>query len=188
MTNRVHRAALEYARRGWPVFPCLPGTDFCVNPGGLAGASTDPAEIDDWFARLPQLNLAVATGYPGPDVLDLGDERDEDSFCATLHLYAGGFLDGAAATVETPGGGRHLYYRGTTQDTARLLDWGIGFHSTGGYVLAPPSVTQTGRYEGGTVTSHPGYLNWAAATRLLDLNRHPERDPEQPDYEPEGGS
>jgi hypothetical protein len=173
MTNRVHQAALEYAGRGWPVFPCLPGRKWPATQRGRTDATTDPARIDAWFAENPELNLAVATGFPGPDVLDI--DTSPGAFPATLQLYKAGFLDGAAALVRTPSGGQHLYFRGTDQGTSRLLDQGLGFHSQDSYVLAPPSATAAGRYLGGTIMSDPGYLNWSAAARLLEPSRTQQR-------------
>jgi Bifunctional DNA primase/polymerase, N-terminal len=178
MTNRVHRAALEYAGRGWPVFPCLPGRKWPAIPYGRADATTDPAQIHAWFAENPDLNLAIATGFPGPDVLDI--DTSADAFPATLQLYKAGHLDGAAALIRTPSGGQHLYFRGTDQATSRLLDQGLGFHSQDSYVLAPPSKTDAGRYLGDTITSDPGYLNWGAAARLLDPSRSQQRSADPP--------
>jgi hypothetical protein len=176
MTSRVHRAALDYAGRGWPVFPCLPGRKWPATPRGRADATTDPDRIDAWFAGHPELNLAVATGAPGPDVLDI-DYRGTgaDAFPATLRLYEAGFLDGAAAQVRTPSGGMHLYFRGSEQGTSRLLDQGLGFHSRDSYVLVPPSETAAGRYFGGTLMSDPGYLDWDAAVQLLGPSRGQQR-------------
>ena len=69
--NPVHRQALAYAERGWPVFPCLPGRKAPATMHGHLDATTNPAQISAWFARRPGLNLAIATGAPGPDVLDV---------------------------------------------------------------------------------------------------------------------
>src|ERR1700684_1789951 len=61
-------AALQYAGRGWPVFPlhtptlngCSCGDPECEGVGkpprtrhGLSDASTDPAKIRAWWARWP---------------------------------------------------------------------------------------------------------------------------------------
>ena len=65
------RQALAYARRGWPVFPCQPGQKIPATRHGYHDATTDQEQITGWFARHPGRNLAVATGAPGPDVLDV---------------------------------------------------------------------------------------------------------------------
>ena len=71
MTSARLRQALEYAARGWPVFPCNAGQKTPATAHGHRDATTDPAQITAWFTRNPHRNLAIATGAPGPDVLDI---------------------------------------------------------------------------------------------------------------------
>ena len=71
MTDTTLRQALAYAARGWPVFPCLPGQKIPATAHGYRDATTDEQQITDWFGRHPGWNLAIATGAPGPDVLDV---------------------------------------------------------------------------------------------------------------------
>src|SRR5512146_854195 len=83
-SNAVLKAALEYARRGWQVFPCY-GTNeqneclcdkgrLCENTGkhpitpqGFKNATTDEKQIKAWFGPLAfggtnRRNVAIATG------------------------------------------------------------------------------------------------------------------------------
>jgi hypothetical protein len=46
----------------------------------------------------------------------------------------------ATFTVGTPGGGRHLYFKGSLPSTVRKLGRGIDTRGVGGYVLIPPSI------------------------------------------------
>ena len=87
MTNHVLRQALDYAERGWPVFPCRPGQKTPATLHGYLDATTDPGQVIAWFGRHPELNLAIATGAPGPDVLDI-DQRGQagDGFPALAQL------------------------------------------------------------------------------------------------------
>ena len=71
MTDATLRRALAYAARGWPVFPCQPGQKIPATTHGYRDATTDPDQITAWFSRHPGRNLAIATGAPGPDVLDV---------------------------------------------------------------------------------------------------------------------
>jgi putative DNA primase/helicase len=70
-------AALGYAARGWPVFPCNPknkqpllGADKDENQkpirgtGGLKKASTDPEQIRAWWKRWPNALIGLCTGHP----------------------------------------------------------------------------------------------------------------------------
>jgi hypothetical protein len=132
--------ALGYARRGWPVFPCRPGRKEPDTPHGFKDATTDPELITVWWTCVPGRNVAIATGAPGPDVLDI-DVRPGGSGYPALHqLRRAGLLEVPAVAMATPSGGMHLYYPGTEQTSGRLPDCYLDFKATGGYVLAPPSV------------------------------------------------
>ena len=138
--NPTLRQALAYAARGWPVFPCQPGEKTPATTHGYRDATTDPEQITAWFTRHPDRNLAIATGAPGPDVLDIDHHGPAgNGYAALARLRAAGLLDGAAAYVRTPSGGLHAYFTGTTQRNGHLPARHLDFRSAGGYVLAPPS-------------------------------------------------
>jgi hypothetical protein len=108
MTGTRLRYALTYAARGWPVFPCQVGQKAPATAHGHLDATTDPAQITAWFSRNPSWNLAIATGAPGPDVLDVDDHGPAgNGYAAFARLSKAGLLDGAAAYVRTPGGALH---------------------------------------------------------------------------------
>ena len=120
-SNPALDRALAYARRGWPVFPCHPGEKTPATTHGYRDATTDPAQITAWYTRRPDANLAIATGHPGPDVLDVDDYGPgRNGYGALAQLRDAGLLDNAAAYLRTPGGGLHAYYTGTTQRCAHL--------------------------------------------------------------------
>src|ERR1700759_1717231 len=59
--------ALDYARRGWPVFPCnpMPGRGINKAPlisGGLNSASRDPEQIRAWWKHWPNAMIGVPMG------------------------------------------------------------------------------------------------------------------------------
>jgi hypothetical protein len=175
--------ALAYARRGWPVFPCHPGEKTPATTHGYRDATTDPEQITTWYTRRPDANLAIATGAPGPDVLDVdycGPGRN--GYAALDRLRAAGHLGGAAAYLRTPGGGLHAYYTGTTQRCAHLAAHHLDFLSTGGYVLAPPSAIDGRPYQLIKTTGRTGTLDWTAASQLLQPDRQPQHS--QPDPAP----
>jgi hypothetical protein len=167
--------ALYRAERGWPVFPCQPDSKVPATRHGHHDATTDPAQIREWFSR-PGPNLAVATGAPGPDVLDV-DTRGSagNGFAALARLQAAGLLDGAAALVRTPSGGLHVYFAGSRQRTAHLPGRHIDFLSQGGYVLIPPSQIAGKPYRHAKALEGDGELDWHAAARLLEPARNPRR-------------
>jgi len=103
MTGDTLRQALAYAGRGWPVFPCQPGQKIPATTHGYRDATTNPRQITEWFTRHPGRNLAVATGAPGPDVLDIDQHGPAGSgFPAFARLRQAGLVTGASHYVRTP--------------------------------------------------------------------------------------
>jgi hypothetical protein len=163
---------LAYTSRGWLVFPCQPGGKEPATRHGFRDATTDPDRIRSWWRRQPNANVAIATGRPGPDVLDVDQHGQAGSgFAAYRRLQREGLLDGVSAIVTTPGGGLHAYFTGSDQASGRLPRQHLDFRSHGGYVLAPPSRIDGKPYR--LITHHPqsGGLNWAAVTSLLEPGR-----------------
>jgi hypothetical protein len=172
MTNPVLRQALACTERGHPVFPCQPGKKTPATRHGYLDATTDPAQVREWFDRHPDRNLAVATGEPGPDVLDI-DQRGQsgNGFTALARLGAAGLLAGASGRTRTPGGGLHIYFAGSRQSTGHLATCHIDFLSQGGYVLIPPSRIDGKPYRLIMALRGRGGLDWDAAVRLLEPAR-----------------
>ena len=135
-----------------------------------------PSQITGWFTRHPRANLAIATGAPGPDVLDVDQHGpDASGFPAYARLRPAGLLAGAAVYVRTPSGGMHVYFAGTQQRNGHLPDCHLDFRSAGGYILAPPSQIGGHPYQLFKTTGAHGTLDWAAVTRLLQPQRHQQR-------------
>ena len=173
MTDATLRQALAYARYGWPIFPCLPGQKIPATQHGYLHASTDEQQITEWFGRGFTWNLAIATGAPGPDVLDI-DQHGEagNGYPAFAKLERAGLVDGASAYVRTPAGGMHAYFTGSNQHNGRLPGHHLDFRSHGGYILAPPSQVDGNPYRLIRKPGGHGGLDWNAVTRLLEPERH----------------
>ena len=176
--NPVLAQALACARRGWPVFPCLPGRKVPATAHGYLDATTDEEQITAWFDRHPQRNLAVATGLPGPDVLDVDKHRQGNGFTALSALARAGLAGGAAAWVRTPHGGLHGYFAGSAQRSGHLPARHLDFRSAGGYVLVPPSRVDGRPYQLIAAPGGRAGLDWQHAMAVLDpvrAQRHPAR-------------
>jgi hypothetical protein len=189
--------ALAYAAAGWRPFPTQPNRPDCPEPGrclckapvipaahgpgstcrgecgrhghGFWDATSDPAVIRRWWDRWPDANVAIATGAPGPDVLDVDDHGDAgNGFAALNRVKRAGLLTGAQALVRTPSGGLHVYFAGSAQPCGRLPRHHLDAKCSGGYVLAPGSAVHGRPYE--LVDHRPGTagLDWPAVRRLLD--------------------
>jgi Bifunctional DNA primase/polymerase, N-terminal len=184
MTDATLRQGLAYASQGWPVFPCLPGQKIPATRHGYLEATTDEQQITGWFGRGSRWNLAIATGAPGPDVLDVDQHGPAgNGFTAFAKLRRAGLTDGAAAYVRTPAGGMHAYFTGTDQHNGRLPGHHLDFRSHGGYILAPPSAIDGKPYELIARPGAHGTLDWAAVTRLLQ----PQPQPHHPQPRPAPG-
>jgi hypothetical protein len=164
--------ALAYARQGWLVFPCRPGSKEPATRHGFYDASTDPAQITAWWERHPMANLAIVTGSPGPDVLDVDHHGPAGNGFTSLNRLKGtGLLEGVGTIVRTPHGGLHAYFAGSNQSSGRLPRHHLDFKSAGGYVLAPPSRVDGRPYVVVRQQIATDGIDWAAATRLLEPPR-----------------
>jgi Bifunctional DNA primase/polymerase, N-terminal len=180
MTEAALCHALRYARRGWPVFPCAPGEKNPATRHGYRDATTEERQITAWFGRGPDWNLAIATGAPGPDILDVDEHGPAgNGFAALARLRDAGLLDGATAYVRTPSGGLHAYFDGSGQRNGHLPGSHLDFRSAGGYVLAPPSHIGGKPYQLLQEPGGRGGLDWDAVTRLLQP-QHPHQQRTQP--------
>jgi hypothetical protein len=181
MTEATLRQALAYARRGWPVFPCLPGQKIPATAHGFRDATTDEQQITAWFGRDSGWNLAIATGAPGPDVLDVDQHGSAgNGFTAFNRLRRAGLVDGAAAYVRTPAGGMHAYFTGSGQHNGRLPSHHLDFRAAGGYIVAPPSHVGGNPYRLIQRLNGRTALDWDAVTRLLEPQRQPQDTPVLP--------
>lgn len=145
MLSRLHRAALAYAARGTPVFPCQPRGKEPATKRGLLAATTATAAIDSWWGSAPEMNIGILTGSAsGFWALDIDNEDGEESLRKLEALHGP-----LPATIEViTGRGRHLYFRlgeDALRNSAGRIGIGIDVRADGGYVLAPPSVHPTGR-------------------------------------------
>jgi hypothetical protein len=173
-SNPVLRQALALARNNLPIFPCHPGTKIPTTPHGYRDATTDPAQIRDWFTGHPDRNLALPTGAPGYDVLDIDQRGDAgNGFASLSRLREAGLLAAACRTIATPSGGLHYYFAGSRQRTSHLPACHVDFLAQGGYVLFPPSQIGGRSYLLTSFLPGRGGLDWAAAVRILEPAREP---------------
>ena len=130
--------ALEYARRGWPVFPLRVRGKAPLTPNGHLNATTDLDQVAAWWREHPEANIGFVPGRAGVLVLDVDGPEGADE--ATLL----GLLAEPTMVVMT-GRGRHLYFRhpGGTIGNRKLAP-GIDVRADNGYVVLPPSVHLNG--------------------------------------------
>ncbi len=172
MTKSTAGRGLGYAAHGWPVFPCQPGSKVPATRHGFRDATTDPDKITWWWRREPAANLAIATGAPGPDVLDVDQHGPAgNGFAALGRLKRAGLLETVSAIVSTPSGGVHAYFAGSDQPNGRLPRHHLDFRARGGYVLAPPSQVGGKPYLVRQHQAETGGLDWLKVAGLLEPGR-----------------
>jgi Bifunctional DNA primase/polymerase, N-terminal len=166
-------AALDYAARGLPVFPCLPLGKAPAVPRGFLSATTNPATIRRFWTN-PECNVAIPTGSrSGFWALDVDGAEGAASLRA-LEMKHGAIPN--TRTVVTARG-KHLWfaYPGSVPTTAGRIGPGIDTRGDDGYVIVPPSVHQTGRrytFLGdlwAPIESAPAWLIIAARTKPVKL-------------------
>jgi hypothetical protein len=175
------RAAHNYADASWPVLPVVPGEKEPATKHGLNDASTDHRQIERWWSRNPERNIGVATGKPGPDVLDVDITDGKPGHASLNQALRAGLVPSPMATVRTRSGGSHLYYTGSEQPSGSLPKHGLDWRGKGGYVLVPPSQVGGKSYE---LTSHGGE---PAPIDFGQIREHFEPQADRPVFKPREG-
>ena len=173
-------AAHRYADHGWFVFPTAPGSKIPTTEHGYLDATTAHKQIQQWWRAEPAANVAIATGAPGPDVVDVDKKGDRSGFPAWNALKQAGIVGEPQAVLSTPSGGMHAYYHGTQQRNGHLPEHLIDFRSTGGYVVTAPSQVDGRPYAVVSKQASPATFDWSAARAHLDpqQQRQPQRAPQ----------
>lgn len=136
-------AALWYAQQGIPVFPLQPLTKVpLARSRGCKDATTDTEQVRAWWGQHPNANIGVATGHTH-DVIDFDGLRGHvawgQAFPNEHDMWGGARVLGSVTTPRP--GGLHVYVPATGQGNGAAMLPGVDYRGRGGYVLAPPSVT-----------------------------------------------
>ncbi|GAA2849512.1 hypothetical protein GCM10010472_03120 [Pseudonocardia halophobica] len=171
---RTLRGVAERAvAAGFHVFPVRPRAKTPAIPAWEQAATRDPAQIERWWRSVP-FNVGLAVGRSGIVVIDL-DQPKPDTTDPARRARSGreALLDLAVAhgqvlpvtaSVRTPSGGEHRYFRMPNgvelRNSQGLLAPLIDTRGAGGYVLAAGSVLPAGRYvgDGGVIAELPAWL------------------------------
>jgi hypothetical protein len=146
LREEMLKAALDYAAKGKPIFPCRPDNKRPLTEHGFKDATCDQAIIRDWWQQYPRAMIGMPTGAAsGTFVVDLDRKDDVDGHKTFAEM---GLDELDAPAVETPSGGAHLYYQhqdGLRNTAKKALGNGIDTRGDGGYVILPPSMRTDGR-------------------------------------------
>ncbi|WP_333841205.1 bifunctional DNA primase/polymerase [Pelomicrobium sp.] len=140
-------AARGYLARGWSVVPVEPRGKRPVVPWAeFQRRLPTPEELEAWFHRCGDANLAIVTGAMSQVVvLDVDPRHGGEASLAALIAEHGAL----PVTVEaiTGGGGRHYYFShpGGVVPNRVAIASGLDLRGDGGMVVAPPSRHPSGR-------------------------------------------
>ena len=142
--NQFLEAALHYASLGWQVFPLAAGQKVPITAHGVKDATTDEAQIREWWAKWPNANIGMACGAgSGVYVVDVdvsasGDVNGLESLKEFPALLP-------TIRQDTPRGGFHAFYR-TDNPPANRNSFrpGIDIRGDGYYVVLAPSIHPNG--------------------------------------------
>jgi hypothetical protein len=144
-TSKFLDAALKLAKQGKRVFPVdIGGKVPYAGSKGVYDATSNSQEIKTlWMECGFSSNIAMATGQ-GFIVIDLDVKAGVNGIQTWHDLCQKHGIKKATLIVNTPSGGRHLYYSIGRHDfkvknSVGLLGPGIDVRAMGGYVLVPPS-------------------------------------------------
>lgn len=160
--SELHEAARDYASRGLYVFPLRPGDKrpFDTNTlsvtdadgkkrGSFYVATTDPDQIDRWWSKWPNANIAIDCGQSDLVVIDADVKNGVDGTETWRDVVQDTGTTEDTWTVETPSGGLHVYFRANGhhfRNSAGKVGPGLDVRAKGGYIVAPPSRTPVGDY------------------------------------------
>lgn len=167
------KEALDYAARGWYVFPCRekPSEPYMRNgetitplekqpyvSKGLNDASTDPDQIKAWWTKWPNAMIGINAGKSGLFVVDI----DRKSINGLDTYTQWGINDGAGLHSITPSGGTHIVFTGNGKSSTNAKT-GIDTRGEGGYFIAPPSKI----LEGTNVGEYKRFNDWGKTPGII---------------------
>jgi hypothetical protein len=150
-TAAVLDAALAYAEKAIPVFPCNPADKTPFTQHGFKDATTDPAMIKRWWAQHPGAAIGIPTGRESGLVVADKDDYKADFDQAGWHAILekiGGLP--VTLTQRTGGGGTQYIFQhpGSPVKCKNGLITGLDVKGDGGYIIAWPSLHPSGnRYK-----------------------------------------
>jgi hypothetical protein len=135
---KLHKAARWYSAHDIPVFPLhgkRPATGH-----GHKDATTQPQQIDEWWARRPHANIGIPIGALTKLLLLDLDFYAKGSVVQNredvIRLY--GPIPDTAEVIS--GRARHIYFGYGGGPVPKQLAPGVQLKGSGGYAVAPPSI------------------------------------------------
>lgn len=131
------RAALDYASRGWRVFPCHPGQKEPMPVIGQNASTTDTDKIVRWWTETPTANIGLHLAPSGLLAVDMDTYKGE--------VTAAGELPPTLMQTSARGGVHAIYAADPQERYGRNGSTNLDVKHRG-YVLVEPSRFEGGRY------------------------------------------
>lgn len=139
----LSKSAAWYARHGWSVFPLRPKTKDPFSGLGVYAATTNLAQVENWWRRWPQANIGLHCG--GSGLLAIDHDKYKDTYGGAGLLSR---ADEETVTSLTGSGGTHLLYQVADgkrySNRAAGMPAGVDIRGWGGYIVLPPSIHPNG--------------------------------------------
>jgi hypothetical protein len=137
-------AALEYAEKGFPVFPLNGKIPAMVMGKDFQNATTDPATIRAWWTNgYSNCNIGLVTGSRSNlVVLDIDNKQAANGF-ASLEQITSKIGPLPKTAIQRTGNGQHYFYQcngNEIRNSAGRIAPGIDVRGEGGYIVASPSI------------------------------------------------
>lgn len=184
----LRAAALSYAAHGWHVLPvwgmqpdgtCACGNPRCeqqgkhpITPRGQHDASTDPRQIEAWYAQWPNANIGIALAPSGLMAFDIDKPQAYQAWSAIEQRFGE-----TRTAVQVSGSGcHHVIFQRPPLAIRGSYD-GITLRGNN-YIVAAPSVHKSG----GIYSWQPGNAPWEAPPAplppaLVEAIRRPDQAP-----------
>ena len=148
MAETLADAAIRYASMGWAVFPLRPRGKEPRTKNGVKDACCDIEQVRAFWERFPDSNIGIAMGEPSGGLVAIDVDEDgesgKDGMAAVRAWERGHGELPETATALTGRGGTHMLYRMRGVKNSVNADAAVDIRSTGGYIVAPPSIHPNG--------------------------------------------
>ena len=152
--SKMKQAALAYATKGWPVFPCNAIKE-PLTKNGVYAATTNKSEIEKMWTKWPQANIGLHVGEANMLTFDFDVGHNRDHLESVV-----GKIPKTLLISRTPSGGFHEMFAMSEGEVAApsqsKLSPKVDVRSFGSYVLLPPSHTIDSPH------STEGYYEWVS--------------------------
>lgn len=155
--NSFKAAALAHAKNGFYVIPLIENSKRPLISDWQNRATTNPLQIDSWWSEYPNANIGIACEVSNLIIIDLDTAKgalppspwkeigvkDGNDVFNEICRNAGDSQLFNTYTVETPSGGKHLYFYDQNISIKQGAEvngwWRVDSRSKGGYIVGEGS-------------------------------------------------